>query len=285
MSESLSRVFSALSDPTRRQILQRLGEQSATVGELARPFPISLPAISRHLKVLEAAGLITRDRDAQWRRASLRGESIREAMTWLGQLNQVWGAATRPPRRPPRRDEAPPAGVARDPGNSYRQGTELMNDPTYEVCISRYFDAPPEMVYRAFVDPAQLAQWFGPLVFHVPASTVDIDARPGGHWRMTMVNNDDPQWQSPISSTFVEVVENRLLVGYELAQGFPGIEDGTKLSLSLEFLPDGDGTRLELRQGPFPEQLRTMSETGWGQSFFKLDGLLATPEEFRPSTT
>ena len=156
-----------------------------------------------------------------------------------------------------------------------------MTEQTYEVSISRYFAAPPALVYKAFVDPDQIAQWFGPLAFHVPRDTVSIDARPGGHWNMTMVGNDDPEWLAPISSTFVEVVENQLLVGYEIAKDFPGMEDGTKITLTLEFIPEGEGTRLELRQGPFPEQMREMSETGWSQSLHKLDALLATPVKFQ----
>lgn len=152
---------------------------------------------------------------------------------------------------------------------------------TAELTLSRYFDAPPELVYKAFVEPRQLAQWFGPLMFHVPFQSVDIDARAGGHWKMKMVGNDDPAMASPIDSTLVEVVENELIVGYEIAAGFPGIEDGTKLSLSLSFTPEGTGTRLELRQGPFPEFMQEMSSVGWNQSFFKLDGLLATPAKFR----
>jgi uncharacterized protein YndB with AHSA1/START domain len=157
-----------------------------------------------------------------------------------------------------------------------------MSETTYELKISRYFDAPVELVYQAFVDPDQIAQWFGPLQFHVPRDTVRIDARAGGDWHMTMVNNDNPEWRSPVTSTLVEVVENRLLVGYEIATGFPGLQDGTKLSLSLEFTPEGDGTRLELRQGPFPQEMHEMSETGWRQSLYKLDALLATPARFRP---
>lgn len=89
--DELSRVFSALADPTRRAILLRLGEGSATVGELAEPFPITLPAISRHLKVLEAAGLITRDRQAQWRSSTLRAEPIEQAADWMGHLTRLWG--------------------------------------------------------------------------------------------------------------------------------------------------------------------------------------------------
>ncbi|KRC65254.1 hypothetical protein ASE12_11065 [Aeromicrobium sp. Root236] len=160
-----------------------------------------------------------------------------------------------------------------------------MTETTYEVNISRYFDAPPELVYRAFSDPEQLAQWFGPLMFVVPIDTVDIDVRSGGHWKMTMVGKDNPEWRAPINASFTEVVENQLIVGYETAESIPGIEDGTQMSLSIEFIPEGDGTRLQLRQGPFPEQMHEMSELGWNQSFYKLDALLATPAQYRNTPT
>lgn len=156
-----------------------------------------------------------------------------------------------------------------------------MTETTYDVSISRYFDASPELVYRAFTDPQQLAQWFGPLMFTVPIDTVDIDATTGGHWRMTMVGKDNPEWRAPVDATFTEVVENQLLVGYEIADGFPGLKDGTRMTLSIEFIPEGDGTRLELRQGPMPEEMREMSAIGWNQGFYKLDALLATPAKYR----
>ena len=89
-TDQLSKVFSALSDPTRREILLRLGEGVATVTELAEPFPISLPAVSRHLKVLEHAGLISRDRQAQWRTSTLRAEPLKEATTWMDHLSHLW---------------------------------------------------------------------------------------------------------------------------------------------------------------------------------------------------
>ena len=80
-TDRLSTIFAALADPTRRAILARLADGDATVTELAEPFPISLPAISRHLKVLEQAGLISRSRSAQWRSSSLQPEPLREATT------------------------------------------------------------------------------------------------------------------------------------------------------------------------------------------------------------
>lgn len=90
--DRLSVIFAALADPTRRAILARLAEGDATVSELAEPFAISLPAISRHLKVLEHAGLITRSRSAQWRSSSLNPEPLREATAWMEGYRQFWDA-------------------------------------------------------------------------------------------------------------------------------------------------------------------------------------------------
>ena len=76
-------VFGALADPTRRAILARLAEGEATVNQLAEPFDLSLPAVSKHLKVLERAGLISRGREAQWRPCRLEAESLRPAADWV----------------------------------------------------------------------------------------------------------------------------------------------------------------------------------------------------------
>lgn len=89
-ADTLDRTFSALADPTRRAILRRLAAGEATVQELAKPFPISQPAISKHLKVLERAGLITRGRRAQWRPAELRAETLGDAADWLEQYRRLW---------------------------------------------------------------------------------------------------------------------------------------------------------------------------------------------------
>ena len=86
----LSETFAALGDPTRLAIVTRLAEGDATVKELAEPFAVSLPAISRHLKVLEHAGLITRGRAAQSRPSRLRVEALREAMTWMDARRELW---------------------------------------------------------------------------------------------------------------------------------------------------------------------------------------------------
>ena len=88
----LSQTFSALADPTRRALLARLATGAATVGELAQPFDMSLPAVSRHLKVLTAAGLIERSTEAQWRRCALRGEGLRAAADWIEFYRRFWEA-------------------------------------------------------------------------------------------------------------------------------------------------------------------------------------------------
>jgi DNA-binding transcriptional ArsR family regulator len=88
--DPLSQTFAALADPTRRAILARLAEGETHVGELGRPFDISGPAISRHLKVLETAGLIERRIDAQWRVCRLRGDALREACEWLEHYRAFW---------------------------------------------------------------------------------------------------------------------------------------------------------------------------------------------------
>jgi DNA-binding transcriptional ArsR family regulator len=86
----LDRTFSALADPTRRAIVQRLASGEATVTELARPFAISLPAISRHLRVLEAAALIRQERDGQFRRCMLDAQGLQMAATWLDFYRHFW---------------------------------------------------------------------------------------------------------------------------------------------------------------------------------------------------
>jgi uncharacterized protein YndB with AHSA1/START domain len=139
--------------------------------------------------------------------------------------------------------------------------------------ITRIFDAPRELVYRAFTDPDQLAQWFGPVGCWVPRDSIEVDARVGGHLRLVMTA---PDVRSPVGVTFTEVVENELLAGEIEAVGVPGVIGSLRVHLRLEFHDEGNGkTRLELRQGPFAAgQLGADTRSGWESSFTKLDALL-----------
>lgn len=89
-TDALSLTFSALADPTRRSILARLALGEASVLELAKPFRLSLPAVSKHLKVLQRAGLITQGRKAQWRPCRIEGARLQEASEWMGDYKQFW---------------------------------------------------------------------------------------------------------------------------------------------------------------------------------------------------
>ena len=90
MIDQLSLTFAAIADPTRRAILTRLAEGSATVNELSEPFDMTLPAVSKHLKVLEKAGLIERSREAQWRPCTLRAKPLHEAAEWIESYRKFW---------------------------------------------------------------------------------------------------------------------------------------------------------------------------------------------------
>lgn len=90
--DHISQTFAALADPTRRAILARLADGEASVNELAEPFEISLPAISRHLKVLESAGLISRGRTAQWRPCRLEAAAMKDVSDWLDRYRRFWMA-------------------------------------------------------------------------------------------------------------------------------------------------------------------------------------------------
>jgi DNA-binding transcriptional ArsR family regulator len=124
--DPLSTAFAALADPTRRAILARLAQGQTHVGEIGRPFRISAPAISRHLRVLEQAGLIEREVDAQWRVCRLRGPGLQAAHDWIAQYRQFWDESldrlveyleqAPPPVRPPRRTaRTRPAPGAKNP--------------------------------------------------------------------------------------------------------------------------------------------------------------------------
>jgi DNA-binding transcriptional ArsR family regulator len=89
-ADTLSATFAALADPTRRAILARLAKGESSVSEIARPFRISLPAITKHLKVLERSGLIARSRNAQWRPCKLNAEPMKDAVDWLQHYRRHW---------------------------------------------------------------------------------------------------------------------------------------------------------------------------------------------------
>ena len=144
-----------------------------------------------------------------------------------------------------------------------------------EISVSRVFDAPRELVYRAFVDPDQLCLWFGPAGFSVPCETVQSDARTGGFQRFVLVSDADPSHRTPVDVALSEVVEDELLVAHADVGGIAGAGRTARIRLRLEFLDQSSGrTRLELRQDPSRHEICVDPEAAWESSFTRLDSLL-----------
>ena len=145
--------------------------------------------------------------------------------------------------------------------------------PDTEMVLTRVFDAPRELVYRAFIEPEQLSQWFGPVGYSVPVDTITVEPRAGGRYNLTMVSEDGTD-TSPIASVFTEVVENELLIGAQEWEG-QGLQAPGRMQMRIEFHDESEGrTRVVIRQGPFTEETRDMTEEGWLSSFTKLDIVL-----------
>ena len=169
--DHLSTTFAALADPTRRAILARLSTGEATVTELAEPFEMSMPAISKHLKVLERAGLVARSRDAQWRPCRLEAAPLKDVAEWVDDLPPHLGAAPGPARRLPARaagegEERMAASHARDRRRADTSDRELV--------FTRVFDAPRELVFRRGRTRTHLAHWWGPDGFTLTTSEMDV---------------------------------------------------------------------------------------------------------------
>ena len=146
-----------------------------------------------------------------------------------------------------------------------------------ELIIERVFDAPRELVWKAFTDPDQLSQWFGPVGYHVPRESVEVDLRVGGHQRFTMVPDSDELPPAGESDGIFDVIEEpSLLVAHEDITGeMVAVFGAERIEMRLE-LHDEDGkTRLVLHQGPYGDAITGDARAGWLSSFTKLDRLLA----------
>ena len=167
---NLNATFSALADPTRRAILARLALGETSVMELAKPFAMSLPAVSKHLKVLERAGLIARSREAQWRPCRIEPRALKEVDDWLEHYRRFYDESfdrlgdylKKLQAKEPAKD---PKGKAPQ-SQEYRTwpqkiALDLDSDPR-SIVGTREYDAPRDLVFSAFTDPNHLAQWWGP---------------------------------------------------------------------------------------------------------------------------
>jgi uncharacterized protein YndB with AHSA1/START domain len=147
-----------------------------------------------------------------------------------------------------------------------------VTDPTttsgdQHVLITRVLDAPPEDVFRAWLDPDELAAWYGPAHVEVPRERIHVDPRIGGRWELTMVQRDSGA-EFPLGYEIVELDEPRLIAMRSDPMPDAGMHEGTLLRVELEDL--GTKTRMTVHDGPYPAPGRSHAEAGWNAAFDKL---------------
>ena len=161
-----------------------------------------------------------------------------------------------------------------------------MTTPPADLVMSRVFDAPRALVYRAFTDPAQLAAWWGPTGSVRPLADMDFDVRPGGYQRFVQIFPDDPSIRAEVRIDLADVVENTVLEGVIRVGGqIPGDFEPFETRFRFDFHDQSDGrTRLDVQQW-LPPHVIAPTEDGWHQSFAQLDALLADDDPAATTTT
>ena len=185
-ADRLDATFAALADPTRRAILARLALGETSVSELAEPFAMSQPAISKHLKVLERAGLISSGQDAQRRPRRIEAKPLAEVNGWLEDYRQFWEASyerldalldeLKAPKKKRTRTKRSREFAMKNTGT-----LKVVTQGDREVLMTRVFDAPRTLVFEALTKPELLKRWFGPREWTL--AECEIDLRVGGAWR------------------------------------------------------------------------------------------------------
>jgi uncharacterized protein YndB with AHSA1/START domain/DNA-binding transcriptional ArsR family regulator len=194
----LDLVFAALADPTRRAILARLAQGEATVTELVAPFALRQPTISKHLKVLEGAGLVTRGRQAQFRPVRLNPVPLAGAAQWFGDYRRFWEESL-----------TQLGGYAKE--LQHREIVMNVGDSIAEreLVVTRDFDVPARFLFEAYSKPEHLKRWFGPKGF--PLTLCEVDFRVGGRFRFAMTGPDGKQ-NTPFGGEYLEIVPDTRIV-------------------------------------------------------------------------
>ena len=278
--DHLSTTLAALADPTRRAILARLATGEATVTELAAPFAISHPAVSRHLKVLERAGLITRGREAQWRPCRLEAKPLRDVADWVEQYRRFWDESIdcledhlrelQTNNQMSRKMTEASRSTKPTPKQSSTGSTSSRPAlAARELVITRIIDAPRALVFKAWTDPKHVVQWWGPHGFTNPVCEMDV--RPGGVWRMVMRGPDVVEY--PNKGVFREIVEpERLVFTYGLEN-----EELSHESLATVTFAEHEGkTKLTMHQTLLDlAKAREGASEDWTESLDRLAEYLA----------
>ena len=243
MTDQLSQVFAALADPTRRDIVTRLCAGDATVGELAAPYDVSMQAVSKHLKVLETAGLVTREREAQRRPVHLEAEVFdlmtkwieryrREAEERYQRLDAVLAAMNEAENDERRNTNHGRNRIMNTTLKTADGTTTIEADPNLPlVKMTRDFHATPAQLVRAHTDPELFVQWIGPN--GLDTKLQHWDARTGGSWRYLSTRGDE---EYAFHGSFHEVRDDRIVQTFT----YDGYPDGVSLE-TMWFEDLGDG--------------------------------------------
>lgn len=249
--EHLDARFAALSEPSRRAIVHRLAVGDATVNELAEAFPLTLEAVSRHVKVLERRGLTSQKVDPQRRPHHVEFENMTGLAASLDALEAHLEAIQRKENQP-----------VTSPTTSARG----------EFSITRTLNAPRPLVWEAFTQPQHLAQFWGGPDITVPLDSVVMDVRAGGRFELTMITPEGTEM--PNQGHYVAVDEPERMVFTEPDMG---------ISATITFTAHGDETTVTVHQTGVPEEfLGPEAEAGFASMFDKLADLLDRLQVARP---
>jgi uncharacterized protein YndB with AHSA1/START domain/DNA-binding transcriptional ArsR family regulator len=283
----LDATFAALADPTRRAILARLSSGEATVTELAEPFAMTQPAISKHLKVLERAGLISRGRDAQRRPRRLEAKPLAQATEWLEHYRQFWEATylqldsllDELKTLNPKEKHESQLQAKSEPNQLRRStmtptGTMQLSTPTdREIVVTRVFNAPRTIVFDAFTKPELLKRWlFGPGGWTLEVCEVDL--RVGGAYRYVWRNSNGVEMG--MGGIHREVVPPERIVSTQLFdQDWTGGEAvGTLILTEQDGKTTLTNTLLYSSREARDAVLKTPMDKGMGASYDRLEEML-----------
>lgn len=237
-------------------------------GEIYGGFPASPPAISQHLKILRAAGLVRVERQAQRRIYSLDPGALRELEDWTEHITELWS------RRFDALDQVLEVEKSKLLSGSDERRPDMENQKIKELTLTREFNAPRELVFKAWTDPGVLAQWWGPRDFTSLVS--EVDARPGGAFLITMRGPDG--LDNTVKGNFREVVPPERLVFVGSAVDLPNGVIQLETLNTVIFAEIAGRTRLTLHvevitARPESEGMLAEMEAGWSQSLEKLAGI------------
>ncbi len=253
-ARQLDLTFAALADPTRRAILGRLSKGEMTVNQLAEPFRMSLPGVSKHLKVLARAGLIERGREAQWRPCRLNAAPLKGVAEWIEEYRRFWEDSF------DRLDEYLKELQAKEK-KRWQAQSELAGPATIsgdrDIVASRVFDAPRDKVFRLWTDPVHLARWWGPRGFEI--TTFSMDFKPGGSWQLVMHGPDGRDYVNHV--TFLEIVPGERIV---FKHGGGRQTEPVNHTSRVSFESEGNKTRVTMRMTFESGQQRDMVATEFG---------------------